>query len=344
MKDVKADAVFITSPWNIQYLSGFSGGEGYLFITKKTTTLVTDFRYMIWAKRQCEGVDIIDMERDYFHPLKELINKEKVNTIAIEAEHMSVAAFNQLKHELMQIDFISLNNQIDDLRMVKSEREIERIQKAEEIGDLAFAEVVKKIRPGMTELEVAARIEYELKLHGGEALSFETIAASGENSAMPHATPTNRNLTDGDFLTMDFGCKYEGYCSDMTRTVCIGKATDKMRHVYETVLQANELAISKIRPGMTGKEVDKIARDYIAEQGYDGCFGHGLGHSVGLQIHERPSFSLREDGVIKENMVITVEPGIYLEGCFGVRIEDVVCITKDGVRNLTSSPKQLFEL
>lgn len=195
----------------------------------------------------------------------------------------------------------------------------------------------------MTEKQVAAWLEFYMKEEGAEGFSFDTIAASGLHSAMPHAVPTDKRLENGDFLTMDFGCLYQGYCSDMTRTVVMGRANAKQREVYETVLRAQETALQGIRPGMTGREIDSLAREVITKAGYGKCFGHSLGHSVGLEIHERPNFSPKEETVIWPGMVITVEPGIYIEGFGGVRIEDVVILTENGCENITHSPKNLIE-
>ena len=232
-------------------------------------------------------------------------------------------------------------------REVKTEDEIVRLARAEQIGDEAFTEIVKFIREnrkdGLTEQRVALQLEYEMRLRGAEGTSFDTIAASGKNSSLPHAMPQPKVLEEGDFLTMDFGCMYQGYCSDMTRTIHIGSQVDaEQQKVYDTVLRAQLAALAAIKPGMVCSDVDKVARDMIAEAGYGAYFGHGLGHSVGLFSHEEPRFSMKCDAVLKPGVVITVEPGIYLPGKFGVRIEDMIVVTEDGCRNLASSPKELI--
>ena len=230
---------------------------------------------------------------------------------------------------------------------VKTEDEIAKLARAEQIGDEAFTEIVKFIhenwKDGLTEQRVALQLEYEMRLRGAEGTSFDTIAASGSNSSLPHAMPQPKLLTEGDFLTMDFGCMYQGYCSDMTRTIHIGEVVEsEQKKVYDTVLQAQLAALSVVKPGMVCSDVDKCARDIIADAGYGDYFGHGLGHSVGLFIHEEPRFSMKCDAVLKPGVVITVEPGIYLPGRFGVRIEDMIVVTEDGYQNLASSPKELI--
>jgi len=249
-----------------------------------------------------------------------------------------------MKENLCVDTWVPLKGDVDALRQIKSEEELEYLEKAEAIGDLAFEKILTILKPGMTELEVAAELEYQMKKAGAENFSFSTIVASGLNSSMPHAIPGEKKLEEGDFVTMDFGCTYKGYCSDMTRTVVLGKASEKQKEIYNTVLKAQLAALDAIKAGVTGKSVDKVARDIITEAGYGECFGHGLGHSVGLFIHEEPRLSPAGETVLEENMIETVEPGIYVPGFGGVRIEDMVAVTKDGCKNFTHSPKELIEI
>lgn len=269
--------------------------------------------------------------------------------LGIEENNITLGTWDKLQKELGQeladkTERVFLSRKLAELRYVKTPDEIHCLEEAEAIGDRAFAKLLPRLREGMTEKQVAVQLEYLMKEEGAEGFSFETIAASGLHSAMPHAVPTDKPLEAGDFLTMDFGCLYKGYCSDMTRTVVIGRAGDRQREVYQTVLDAQQAALEGIRPGMTGKEVDALARDVIKERGYGEYFGHSLGHSVGLEIHENPCFSEKEKTVIRPGMVITVEPGIYMEGFGGVRIEDVVVVTEQGCRNITNSEKKLIEI
>ena len=268
------------------------------------------------------------------------------NTIRVGFENEDIS-YKQFKTFLDVLDdrigLMPIGDKINELRIIKSKEEIEKITMAEHIGDMAFSYVKDLIKPGMTEVEVALLLENYMRSHGVSGLSFDTIAASGRNSSLPHAVPTDKKLEEGDFLTMDFGCIYKGYCSDMTRTVFIGKEpSDKQKQVYEIVLKAQLAALDMIKPGVSCYEVDKCARDIIRDAGYGDYFGHGLGHSVGLFIHEEPRFSPKCKDILESGMVITVEPGIYLPGEFGVRIEDLVVVTEDGYRNLAESPKELI--
>ena len=227
---------------------------------------------------------------------------------------------------------------------IKTEEELTYLARAEEIGDKAFEKLLKVVKPGMTELEVAAELEYLMKKEGAEDLSFNTIIASGLNSSMPHAIPGYKKLEVGDFVTCDFGCKYKGYCSDMTRTFVLGKASEKQKEIYNVVLKAQLAGLAAVKAGVSGSSVDKVSRDIIAEAGYGEYFGHGLGHSVGLFIHESPRLSPSDDTILQAGMIETVEPGIYVPGFGGVRIEDMVVVTEDGCRNLAHSPKELIEV
>ncbi len=345
LKKLSMGAVLISNGNNMRYISGFAGETGYLYISEKRHAVVTDFRYTIQAEMEAEGYEIITIGNGgYDEALNNILKTEGISRLGFEAEDMLFATYNKLKDNLTVDELVPLGNEITAMRRIKTSRELERIKKAEAIGDQVFTEILGYIKPGMTELEIAARIEYLLKLNGASGSSFPAIVASGVNSSMPHAVPTSKKLEAGDFLTMDFGCVYEGYCSDMTRTIVIGKASQKQREVYDTVLKAQLAALDFIKAGVKGKEVDQVARDIIYKAGYEGCFGHGLGHSVGLHIHENPRLSMLEEDVIEEGMTETVEPGIYIKGFGGVRIEDLVVVTKDGHENFTFSEKKLIEL
>lgn len=356
----KLDGILVSSPANMRNSAGFRG-EGIVFISRHRPLVFTDSRYTIAAKEECPEAEVIQYKKNIYEnwltELMERLGREAVAAMSIgyEDETMTVQTYQMIlalckKHKLEHMTLVPLHKGLDQLRQVKTGQEILNIEKAEKIGDRAFTRIVEKIREcrsrgeNLTEKQVAAYLEFYMKEMGAEGTSFGTIAASGLHSSMPHAIPTDKVLEEGDFLTMDFGCRVNGYCSDMTRTVVIGKAVERQKEIYDVVLRAQTAAIQAVKPGIKGCEVDAVARDIIREAGYGDCFGHSLGHSVGLMIHETPCFSPKDETVLELGMVITVEPGIYVEGFGGVRIEDVVAVTEDGCRNLTRSPKELMEL
>lgn len=341
-------ALFITDPHNMGYISGFNG-EGMLYISRKQKVVITDSRYTEAAEQVSSGRGFHVIEENAAHKrkkiLQDLIAEDEVTIVGYEDRFMRCYDFSRFVNWLPAVQqWLPLEEQITEIRQIKTPEEQEVMARAEAIGDEAFAHILKILKPGMTELQVAAELEYRMKLSGAAGLSFSTIVASGVNSSMPHAVPGEKVIENGDFVTMDFGCLYKGYCSDMTRTVVVGKADEKQKEIYAVVLKAQTEALSALHAGMTGKEADAVARDVIAGAGYGQYFGHALGHSVGLYIHEKPTLSPADNTVLEPGMIETVEPGIYIPGFGGVRIEDMVIITEDGVKNLTASPKELIEL
>lgn len=338
------DALLVTDPFNMRYISGFRG-EGILYISGKQNVLITDSRYTEAAEKESNFV-VVEENRDNKRVaiLKRCIEEDGAEVLGYEDCSMLCSEFAVFSSELSVKQWVPMGQSVNDLRQIKTPEELEYLRKAESIGDAAFNAILNFLKPGLTELEVAAQLEYEMKRHGAEDFSFDAIIASGLHSSMPHAIPDDKKLENGDFVTMDFGCLYKGYCSDMTRTVVIGKADDKQKEIYDIVLRSQEAALKTIKAGLKGCEVDKVARDVITEAGYGNCFGHGLGHSVGLFIHEEPRLSPADQTVLQVNMIETVEPGIYVPGFGGVRIEDMVIVTEDGCDNLTNSPKHLIEL
>lgn len=332
-----------------------------------TGYIITDSRYYEQVQKECPDLELVRLEKKtYSETIKDILEKivqqqvaevilknyqtnqagnqpEKKIKIAVESS-MNLAQYLKLCEVCSDYSFEIENNAIMESRMVKDEEELEKIAQAEAIGDAAFTHILNYIKPGVTEAELALEIEFFMKRKGASKLSFDTIVAGGPNSSMPHAQVTNRRLQPGDFITMDFGCVYQGYCSDMTRTVALGTPTEEMKKVYQIVLDANLRAMDGIREGIACNEIDALARDYIKKNGYGEYFGHGLGHGVGLDIHEEPRFSPKCDVITKENMVITDEPGIYIPGRFGVRIEDLLVVKKDGYKKLSNSEKSLIIL
>ena len=342
----KLDAVLVSDGYNMRYLSGFTGATGYLLVTRKSKTLFTDSRYTIAATAQAPDYTVVEVDaaRDYCKFINTVLEAENIVVLGFEANQVRYSTYEGLKARLSAKELVPLGDELANLRRIKTAEEIELHRQAEHIGDIAFEEILKEIKPGMTELEVAAKLEYIMKMNGADKLSFESIVASGINSSKPHAEPGQKKIELGDFVTMDFGCVYGGYCSDMTRTVVVGKANDRQKEIYNTVLAAQQAVLDMLKPGLKGKEYDKVARNVIYGAGYEGYFGHGLGHGVGLEIHENPRFSMIEEDIIEAGMIMTVEPGIYIPAFGGVRIEDMVVMTPDGHDNLTCSRKELIEL
>lgn len=346
LEELSIDGVLVSNGYNMRYLSGFSGATGYVYISKNRQIIFTDFRYTIQATNESKGFDVVEVSanRDYSKVINEYIEEDHIETLGYEDEDMLCSSYYRLKEQLKVKELLPVHSALTDLRRIKNQEELDNIRQAEAIGDIAFTKILDIIKPGMTELEVAAHLEFIMKTNGASGLSFDSIIASGINSSMPHATPSNKMIEVGDFLTMDFGCIYNGYCSDMTRTIVVGKATEEQKNIYNTVLKAQLAALDNIKAGCYGKDIDKIARDIIDQAGYAGCFGHGLGHSVGLEIHEDPRFSVVETGIIESNVIMTVEPGIYIKDFGGVRIEDLIVVKEDGYINFTHSRKDLIEL
>ncbi len=346
IKEQNLDAMIIGSFANYRYLSGFSGSNAMLYISEDKLAVVTDFRYLEQVSMEAPSFECFDQgSKGLFSTTVGIIKSEGAKRVGFESKHITYSDYLLLNKE-SEFELVPTKNIVEDIRSVKNEDELEKIRRAEAIGDIAFTEVIKFIQDnwknGITENQVALKIEQEMRKQGASGLSFDTIVATGAKSSLCHAQPGENKLSNGDFVVMDFGCIYEGYCSDMTRTIAIGEASEEMVKIYNVVLEAQKAALDMIKPGLKGKEVDAVARNIISEAGYGKYFGHGLGHSVGLEIHESPRFSTAEEKVIETGMVITVEPGIYVPGLGGVRIEDVVAITDTGIDNFTNSPKELI--
>ncbi len=346
MKEQELDAVLVYNELNQRYLSEFAFTDGLLLITKKSAYLLTDFRYYEMAlKGACRDFIISDVHSSDVRTttVPKVFEEEGCKRVGFEGSFLSYERYLSLCERYPSVEFVNIGSMIEELRMIKTAQEIEYMQKAQDMTDKAFSHILNVLNPDMTEIDVAVELEYSMRKSGAESFAFETIAVSGDASALPHGTPRNEKLKRG-FLTMDFGAKYNGYCSDMTRTVVIGKADEDMKKLYNTVLTAQMSALEMLKAGVTGAAADKVARDIINKD-YDGCFGHSLGHSVGLFIHESPSLSSRATETrLSEGHVVTVEPGIYVFGKYGCRIEDMVCIKENGIYNFTHSPKELIEI
>ncbi len=345
MKARGIDAVIILDELNQRYLSEFAFTDGLLLITQSTAHLITDFRYYEMALGKANKEFEVIMPSDRWALIEQILKEQSVVTVGFEGSFVSYEVYESYVAKFPFVSFVSIGDMLAVMRRIKSQDEIEKMQRAQDITDKAFAHVLKMLTPEMTELDVAVELEYAMRKLGAETFAFETIAVSGDASALPHGTPRPVKLCPG-FLTMDFGAKLDGYCSDMTRTVVIGKADADMKKLYGTVLNAQLAALEYLREGADCGEADKVARDIIdSVPEFNGAFGHSLGHSIGLYVHETPGLSKRGFGTkLSAGQVTSVEPGIYLFGKYGCRIEDMVAIEKDGVHNFTHSTKELIEI
>lgn len=334
---------FITSkPENIRYFSGFTGDSGLLLVNETQNMLLTDFRYIEQASEQAPEYEIVRIGSQIFEVLEKKIQDLRLKNIGFESDFVIFDLYKKFS-AFQNVQFTPQH--IDKLRMIKDAQELSLIKKAVEISDKAFSKILTILKPGISETDIAAELEYQMRKLGSEKAAFDTIVASGIRGALPHGVASDKIIELGDLVTMDFGAVYQGYHSDITRTVVVGRASNKQRNLYHTVLMAQLEGVHAVKPGMTAAEADLAARKIIDEAGYKDYFGHGLGHGVGLAIHEEPRLSpARPEQVLAENMVVTVEPGIYLPDWGGIRIEDTVIITASGAQVLTSSGKELIEI
>ena len=339
------DALLLTTPENRFYATGFHSSDGVVLISKNRALYATDFRYFEDAGDRVKGYELVMVTREnpYAKIIEDFCRAEGVKALGFEDAAMSVAAHGALRQRL-SVSLVPESGLMASLRMIKKDFEVERIVAAQRIAEKAFEKLLPSIKPGLRERDVAAELDYQIRLCGAQGNSFETIAVSGANGSHCHGVPGDRKLQDGDFLTLDFGALLDGYCSDMTRTVAIGHVTEEMRTVYNIVLKAQLESIAAAKAGIIGAELHAVADRIISEAGYGAYFGHGLGHSVGIEVHDGAGASPSNPKPIPAGAVVTIEPGIYLPGKFGVRIEDFLLFTEGGSRNLTETPKELLIL
>ena len=344
LKEKKADAIVINKEVNLHYFSGFRGDDTLLIISDKKALLVTDFRYTEQAESQAPEYEIVEQKKGLWQKAAECIKQNGWKNIAFEGNALIYDDYARLA-KLLDNESINIPVNLSALRVIKEAEEIELIRKAVKISDDAFSEIVKFIKPGVSENEVAAELETTMRRMGSEKPAFTTIVASGKRGSLPHGVATEKLIVDGEFVTMDFGAVYQGYHSDITRTVVVGHADEKHRAIYDTVLRAQLHGVREVKPGAAGKYVDAVVRKDLSDAGYGENFGHGLGHSLGLEIHEEPRLSPSSTCEhLKSNMLVTVEPGVYIAGWGGLRIEDTVLVTDDGCEPLTKSSKELIEI
>ncbi|GEN84210.1 peptidase M24 [Sporosarcina luteola] len=343
LKESGLDALLVTNPYNRRYITGFTGSAGVAVISTNDAVFITDFRYTEQAAKQVQGFRIVKHEKTIIEEVAAQVQAMNIRQLGFEKDDVTFGMY-ELYNEKVDAEMKAVSGIIEKLRMVKSADEIEILKQAAKIADDAFAHICTFIKPGVTELEVSNELEMFMRKQGATSSSFDTIVASGERGALPHGVATDKVIQSGELVTLDYGALYNGYISDITRTVAVGEPSEKMKEIYEVTRVAQQLALEQIKPGMTGIEADAIARDYIKSKGYGEAFGHSTGHGIGLEVHEAPGLSFRSETVLSPNMAVTVEPGIYLPGIGGVRIEDDIIITEEGNVRLTHSPKELIIL
>lgn len=340
--ELQLDAFLVTKPENRLYFSGFTGTSGMLYTTRDQAILLTDARYVEQAGKQAPHCEIVQHGSRAMDKLKEVIIQSKCKSVGFENNHLTVKQYGEIALQTEDIEW--KGHSLDGLRRVKDATEVDLLRRAAALADAAFQHVLPLIKPGIAEKDIALELDFFMRRSGAEKNAFDFIVASGTRSSLPHGVASEKILQAGDLVTLDFGCVYEHYCSDITRTFALGNVDPQLTHIYGVVRQAQQVALQALRPGLKGSEADKVARDVIIAHGYGQYFGHGLGHGVGLAIHEEPRLAPSDDTVLEPGMVVTVEPGIYIPGLGGVRIEDTVLITTDGCERLTHSSKDFIKL
>ncbi len=339
-KEVEADALLVTRPANVRYLSGFgTPADARVFLTPEDALLVTDGRYIAQAKEESRlQADIVAASTLWLSRVKELVQGK---TLAVEADHLTLEQFEMLREGA---EIVPTKGWVGELRLIKTPEEQDKLRRAARIADDAFAYILSVLSPGVSEVEVALELEAFMRRMGAEGKAFDITVASGYRSSMPHGTASPKLIEGGELVTLDFGASVEGYRSDMTRTVALGEVGERARAIYAAVLEAEEAALQAVKPGADGKAIDALAREVLARHGLAEHFSHSLGHGVGLEIHENPSLSFRGSFILQPGMSATIEPGVYLPGDIGVRIEDLVLVSEGGYELLSQSPKHLIRL
>lgn len=337
-------ALFVSGLENLRYLSGFTGSAGLGLVTVGDAFFFADPRYHIQARNECRGFEVVPCELRILQSAAEKMKEIGLSTVGVEKNHLTLGQYNELQEHLKDASLTlqATDGMIESLRSIKEPEEVEAIRRACGLVDHAFEQILPFLKEGVTEREVAIELDFSLRRLGADKNGFDSIIAFGPHSAYPHAHPTDRKLERGQFVKMDFGAYMDGYNSDLTRTVMFGPPTDQHREIYEVVKEAQRRAIENLRPGLSGKEADAVARDYIAERGYKDCFGHGLGHSLGREVHDGDRLSPISEITTATGQVWTIEPGVYVEGFGGVRIEDDVVVTENGCEVLTTATKEFI--
>lgn len=343
LQNLGINGLLITNPYNRRYMTGFTGTAGVVLISETKASFITDFRYVEQANKQVQHYDIVQHKGTIIEEVARLATSMGIKKLGFEQDDLSYSTYSSYKNEI-GVDFVPVSGAVEKLRLIKSEQEIKILKEATDIADAAFKHVLDFIRPGVTELDVANELEFFMRKAGAVSSSFDTIVASGFRSALPHGVASEKVIEKGEFVTLDFGAYYKGYCSDITRTVAVGEVSSELKNIYDIVLEAQLRGMAGIKAGITGKQADALTRDYITAQGYGEYFGHSTGHGLGMEVHESPALSFRSDTVLEPGMLVTCEPGIYVPNLGGVRIEDDTLVTVEGNEPLSHSTKDLIIL
>ncbi|MEY8347744.1 Xaa-Pro dipeptidase [Bacillus cereus] len=337
------DGVLLTNEYSRRYMTNFTGTAGVVLISNDRALFITDFRYVEQASKQAIGYEIVQHTGPILDEVAKQVGKLGIQKLGFEQDTLTYSSYTAHK-EAIEAEFVPTSGLVENLRLIKTDSEIKILKEAAQIADAAFEHILSFIRPGVSEIEVSNELEFFMRKQGATSSSFDIIVASGLRSALPHGVASEKVIEKGDFVTLDFGAYYKGYCSDITRTIAVGEPSDKLKEIYNVVLEAQLRGVNGIKAGLTGREADALTRDYITEKGYGEYFGHSTGHGVGLEIHEAPGLAFRSETVLEPGMAVTVEPGIYIPGVGGVRIEDDIIVTSEGNEVITKSPKELIIL
>ncbi|EQB35993.1 peptidase M24 [Virgibacillus sp. CM-4] len=337
------DGILITSAINRHYITGFTGTAGVVIISSSDARFVTDFRYTEQASEQAKGFQVVEHKQGIDLEIQDQLQEMGITRLGFEKDHVTYRQYEQFK-SVFDAELVPVSGIVESLRLIKTSDELDIMKKAAKIADDAFDHIQHYIKPGVSEIDISNELEFFMRKQGATSSSFDIIVASGERSALPHGVASDKKIQTGELVTLDYGALYQGYCSDTTRTVAVGEISEELTKIYNTVLEAQLRGVNYIKPGVTGKEVDAVTRDYIKENGYGDYFGHSTGHGLGLEVHEGPALSFRNDQNLEAGMVVTVEPGIYVPAVGGCRIEDDIVVTETGSERLTHSPKELIYL
>ncbi|PFE05617.1 aminopeptidase P family protein [Bacillus cereus] len=337
------DGILLTNEYSRRYMTNFTGTAGVVLISNDRALFITDFRYVEQASKQAVSYEIVQHTGLILDEVAKQVKNLGIQKLGFEQDDLTYSSYTAHK-EAVEAEFVPTSGLVEKLRLIKTDSEIKILKEAAQIADAAFEHILSFIRPGVSEIEVSNELEFFMRKQGATSSSFDIIVASGLRSALPHGVASEKVIEKGDFVTLDFGAYYKGYCSDITRTIAVGEPSDKLKEIYNVVLEAQIRGVNGIKAGLTGREADALTRDYITEKGYGEYFGHSTGHGVGLEIHEAPGLAFRSETVLEPGMAVTVEPGIYIPGVGGVRIEDDIIITSEGNEVITKSPKELIIL